>query len=57
MLDQFDKISDSVAFIRSRWSLSPKVAIILGSGLGGISGTLAEAVSSSAGSSTGCRWS
>ena len=44
MLDQFDKISESVAFIRSRWSLSPKVAIILGSGLGGISGTLADAV-------------
>lgn len=44
MLDQYDKITEATAFIRQRWSLSPKVSIILGSGLGGISGALADAV-------------
>jgi len=44
MLDQYDKITEATAFIRERWSLAPKVSIILGSGLGGISGSLAEAV-------------
>ena len=44
MLDQHDKITEATAFIRERWSRAPKVAIILGSGLGGISGALAEAV-------------
>jgi purine-nucleoside phosphorylase len=44
MLDQFDKITEATTFIRERWSREPKVAIILGSGLGGISGALAEAV-------------
>ena len=44
MLDQFDKITEAATFIRDRWRLTPRVAIILGSGLGGISGALAEAV-------------
>ena len=44
MLDQYDKITEAAAFIRERWSLTPKVSIILGSGLGGISGALADAV-------------
>jgi purine-nucleoside phosphorylase len=44
MLDQYDKITEAVSFIRSRWSLEPKVAIILGSGLGGISASLTESV-------------
>lgn len=44
MLDQYDKITDAVSFIRKRWSQSPKVAIILGSGLGGISGSLVDSV-------------
>lgn len=44
MLDQYDKITEATAFIRQRWSLAPKVSIILGSGLGGISGALADAV-------------
>ena len=44
MLDQFDKITEAATFIRDRWGLTPRVAIILGSGLGGISGALAEAV-------------
>lgn len=45
MLDQFDKITAAASFIRDRWSLTPRVAIILGSGLGGISGSLGDAVS------------
>lgn len=44
MLDQFDKITEAATFIRDRWSLSPRVAIILGSGLGGISEALADGV-------------
>jgi purine-nucleoside phosphorylase len=44
MLDQYDKITEATAFIRERWSLTPRVSIILGSGLGGISGALADAV-------------
>jgi len=44
MLDQYDKITEATAFIRQRWNLAPKVSIILGSGLGGISGALADAV-------------
>lgn len=44
MLDQYDKITEAVTFIHTRWSLEPKVAIILGSGLGGISGSLTDSV-------------
>jgi purine-nucleoside phosphorylase len=34
MLDLFDKINESVAFIREQWSGVPKAGIILGTGLG-----------------------
>ncbi len=34
MLDLFDKIQDSVAFIRSQWDATPHAGIILGTGLG-----------------------
>lgn len=44
MLEQYEKITAATAFIRQRWSLAPKVSIILGSGLGGISNALADAV-------------
>ena len=44
MLDQYDKITEAATFIRDRWSLEPRAAIILGSGLGGISGTLTDSV-------------
>lgn len=34
MLDLFDKINESVAFIREQWTGTPKAGIILGTGLG-----------------------
>ncbi len=34
MLDLFDKIQESVAYIRSQWSEKPRAGIILGTGLG-----------------------
>ena len=34
MLDLFDKINESVAFIREQWTDTPKAGIILGTGLG-----------------------
>lgn len=34
MLDLFDKIEESVEFIRTKWSGTPKAGIILGTGLG-----------------------
>jgi len=34
MLDLFDKIQDSAAFIRSQWDVTPHAGIILGTGLG-----------------------
>lgn len=34
MLDLFDKIQESVAYIQSQWSEKPKAGIILGTGLG-----------------------
>ena len=34
MLDLFDKIQESVAFIKSKWDGTPKAGIILGTGLG-----------------------
>lgn len=34
MLDLFDKIQESVSFIRSRWDVMPHAGIILGTGLG-----------------------
>ena len=36
MLDLFDKIAESVAFIRNHWGNSPKAGIILGTGLGSL---------------------
>jgi purine-nucleoside phosphorylase len=44
MLDQFDKITESAAFISGRWPHRPAVGIILGSGLGGIGAGLADKV-------------
>lgn len=34
MLDLFDKIQESIRFIRSQWDQAPKAGIILGTGLG-----------------------
>lgn len=36
MLDLFDKINESVAFIKSQWNHSPKAGVILGTGLGSL---------------------
>ena len=36
MLDLFDKISESVDFIRNHWDHAPKAGIILGTGLGSL---------------------
>ena len=36
MLDLFDKINDSVDFIKQKWDGSPKAGIILGTGLGSL---------------------
>ena len=36
MLDLFDKIQESVSFIRKHWSTTPKAGIILGTGLGSL---------------------
>ena len=36
MLDQFDKIKEAVAFIRTKWDGQPKAGIILGTGLGSL---------------------
>jgi len=44
MLDQFDKVTESAAFISARWAGVPRVGIILGSGLGGLSESIADAV-------------
>jgi len=45
MLEQFAKIEEAAAFISGRWSRAPRVGIILGSGLGGMSSAMTEAVS------------
>jgi purine-nucleoside phosphorylase len=42
MLDQYDKITEAAASISEAWSLTPQVAIILGSGLGGAAAAIAE---------------
>jgi len=44
MLDQFDKITEAATFISSKWTLAPKVGIILGSGLGGVAAAITEKV-------------
>ena len=36
MLDLYDKIQESVSFIRKHWSTTPKAGIILGTGLGSL---------------------
>jgi purine-nucleoside phosphorylase len=42
MLDQYDKITEAAALIRSRWDHAPKVGIILGSGLGGATAAVTD---------------
>jgi purine-nucleoside phosphorylase len=44
MLDQYDKITEAAAFISSQWAATPKVAIILGSGLGDAAAAITDAV-------------
>ena len=36
MLDLFDKINESVAYIKSQWEHTPKAGVILGTGLGSL---------------------
>ncbi len=36
MLDLFDKINESVAYIKSQWDHTPKAGVILGTGLGSL---------------------
>ncbi len=45
MLELFDKIEESVAFIRRQWEAKPKAGIILGTGLGSLAGQIDVAVS------------
>lgn len=45
MLHLHDQIEDATAAIRAKWPGTPRVGIILGSGLGGISGLIEGAVS------------
>ncbi len=45
MLHLHDQIGESVAAIRSRWSLAPKAGVILGSGLGGVTEVIRDRVS------------
>lgn len=40
MLDLFDKIADAAEAIRKHWDRTPKVAIVLGTGLGGLVGDI-----------------
>jgi purine-nucleoside phosphorylase len=44
MLDQFDKVTEAAAFIAGQWAPRPAVGIILGSGLGGVTGTITDKV-------------
>ena len=44
MLDQFDKIGEAAALVSTRWSERPRVAVILGSGLGGLTATITDPV-------------
>jgi len=44
MLDQFDKITAASAAISRRWNHTPTVGIILGSGLGGVTASIADPV-------------
>lgn len=40
MLDLFDRIAEATALIRDRWSRQPEVGIVLGTGLGGLTGEI-----------------
>jgi purine-nucleoside phosphorylase len=44
MLDQFEKITEAARVIGGRWPHSPAVGIILGSGLGGVTSAITDAV-------------
>ena len=44
MLEQFDKITAASAAINRRWNHSPTVGLILGSGLGGVTASIADPV-------------
>ncbi len=45
MLDLFDKIHESIQFIRDRWDRSPHAGIVLGTGLGSLVDKIENAVS------------
>jgi len=42
-MDMYERIMEAVDFIRSRSTLEPRVGVVLGSGLGGFAGRVAEA--------------
>ncbi|MCE9629708.1 MAG: purine-nucleoside phosphorylase [Planctomycetia bacterium] len=44
MLDQYEKITAAASFIQSRWNLTPKVGVILGSGLGNATAAMSDRV-------------
>ncbi|MEI6239152.1 MAG: purine-nucleoside phosphorylase [Planctomycetia bacterium] len=44
MLDQFDKITEACAAIAGKWPHEPAVGVILGSGLGGVTGAITDKV-------------
>ncbi len=44
MLDQYDKITEACATIAAQWPHTPAVGIILGSGLGGVTGAITDKV-------------
>jgi len=44
MLDQYDKITEAAAVVTGRWPLTPRVGVILGSGLGGAAAALTDRV-------------
>ena len=44
MLDQYDKVTESVAVIAARWSPKARVGIILGSGLGAVAEAITDRV-------------
>ena len=44
MLDQYDKITEACAAITRQWPRTPAVGIILGSGLGGVTGAITDSV-------------
>jgi len=44
MLDQYDKITEACAAIARQWPHTPAVGIILGSGLGGVTGAITDTV-------------